>query len=266
MGENQKLQKLLAIVILVLIPVFILKEYKTISAKNDNALINYGEPLKNEYSKGDNKSFVIVIFAQEGDGFCEKNLESIFNQSYEDFRVVYLDSGEGTGNYNKAMNWIEEFGYENKVTFIKNSNNDQLFGSFYEAVHGCQDDEVVMHLESTDWLVDENVLEKLNTTYKDPDVWLTYGEYMQYPSLKKQELEPVINRTLRDFNPAKTPWMLSHLKTYYAGVLKQMTPTSDGLKDKASSTEDKMLMLSLLKMGKWHVRFIPEVLYVHQGE
>ncbi|MEI8301542.1 MAG: glycosyltransferase family A protein [Chlamydiota bacterium] len=264
MGEKQKFQKILAIVILVLIPIFILKEYKILSMKSDKALINYGEPLKNEYSKGDNKSFVIVIFSTERDEFCEKNLESIFNQSYEDFRVVYLDSGEGNSNYNKAMDWIEKFGYEDKITFIKNINNEQLFGAFYKAVHGCQDDEVVMHLESTDWLVDENVLEKLNATYKDPDVWLTYGEYMQYPSLKKQELEPVINRTLRDFKAAKTPWMLSHLKTYYAGVLKQMTPTSDGLKDKASSTEDKMLMLSLLKMGKWHVRFIPEVLYVHQ--
>ncbi|MBM3191102.1 MAG: glycosyltransferase family 2 protein [Chlamydiae bacterium] len=266
MDANQRLQKILAIVILVLIPVFVLKEYRMLAQKKSRSFLNPGKALVNEYAKGDNKTFVVVIFSDEEDPFCEKNLASIFDQSYDNFRIVYLDSGPGENNYRKAKRWIEESGYQDRVTFVKNATEGELFSAFYEVVQGCRDEEVVVHLESTDWLVDDAVLEKLNRAYKDPDVWLTYGEYLEYPSLKKQELEPVINRTLRDFKAAKTPWMLSHLKTYYAGVLKQMVPTSEGLQDKASSSEDKMLMLSLLKIGKWHVRFIPEVLYVHQSD
>ena len=266
MGHSQTFQKVLALIILVLIPVFIIKEYKILTLSKNFSAYADGEILKNEYAKTEDKSFVIVVFAYEKDAYCEKNLQSIFSQSYPHFRVIYLDDGLGIENYNKAKNFISQAVYEKKVTFIKNSSEKQLFHVFYQAIHSCQDDEIVIHLEGTDWLADKNVLEKLNEAYRDPDVWLTYGDYMDYPSLKQQKLEPIVNKTLREFRADKTPWMLSHLKTYYAGLLKQLTPTSEGLNEKATAGDDKLLMLSLLKIGKWHVRFIPEVLSIHQEE
>ena len=264
MGQSQILQKILAVVILLLIPIFILKEYKNLTLSKNLFGYRDGELLKNEYSKTENKSFVIIIFSNEKNDYCEKNLQSIFTQSYPHYRVVFLGSGEGLDNYDKAKRLVAQLEHEDRVTFIKNANEEKFFETFYEAIHHCKDEEVIIHLEGTDWLANDNVLDRLNTAYLDPDVWLTYGDYMEYPSLKKQELEPTINRTLRDFRAEKTPWMLSHLKTYYAGLLKQLTPNVEGLKEKAISSEDKMLMLSLLKIGKWHVRFIPEVLSVHQ--
>lgn len=264
MGQGQIVQKVLAVVILLLIPIFIVKEYKNLTLSKNLSSYKDGDLLNNEYSKTENKTFVIMIFADENNVFCEKNLHSIFSQKYPYFRVVYIDSGKGVSNYTKAQNVIAELGYKDKVTFIRSVDEDKFFNTFYEVIHSCKDEEVIIHLEGTDWLANDDVLERLNKAYKDPDVWLTYGDYMDYPSLKKQELEPTINRTLRDFRATKTPWMLSHLKTYYAGLLKQLTPSAEGLKEKAISTEDKMLMLSLLKIGKWHVRFIPEVLSVHQ--
>lgn len=264
MGQGQVVQKVLAIIILLLIPIFILKEYKNLTLSKNLSVYRDGEPLKNEYSKTENKFFVIIVFSDEKNSFCEKNLESIFTQSYPYFRVVYLGSGEGLDNYDKAQNFIAHLGYKDRVTFIKNPDGEKFFDMFYRTIHDCKDEEVIIHLEGTDWLANKDVLEKLNKAYLDPDVWLTYGDCMEYPSLKKQELEPTVNRTLRDFRAEKTPWMLSHLKTYYAGLLKQLTPNVEGLKEKAISSEDKMLMLSLLKIGKWHVRFIPEVLSIHQ--
>lgn len=264
MGQGQTFQKILALVILVLIPVFLLKEYKILTLSKSFSAYADGEILKNEYAKTENKSFVIVIFSYEQDGYCEKNLQSVFSQSYPHFRVIYLNNGHGVESYNRARNFISKSGYDEKVTFIKNSNEKQLFDIFYQAIHSCKDDEIVIHLEGTDWLANDHVLEKLNKAYMDPDVWLTYGDYMDYPSLKKQEMEPTVNKMLREFKADKAPWMLSHLKTYYAGLLKELTPTLDGLNEKVASDGDKMLMLSLLKVGKWHVRFIPEVLSIHQ--
>lgn len=261
MSQGQILQKILAVFILLLIPIFILKEYKNLSLMKGLSGYRDGQPVKNEYAKTDDKFFVIIVFSDENNPYCEKNLQSIFSQSYPNFRVVYLGSGEGL---DKAQHFIAKLGHEERVTFMKNSNAEKVFDTFYEVIHKCKDEEIIIHLEAADWLVDDYVLEKLNQAYMDPDVWLTYGDYMEYPSLKKQALEPTINRTLRDFRAEKTPWMLSHLKTYYAGLLKQLTPSAEGLKEKAVSTEDKMLMLSLLKIGKWHIRFIPEVLSVHQ--
>lgn len=263
MKQGQLLQRILSVVILVLVPLFVFKEYKHLTLSKHLLIHTDGELLKNEYANTENKSFVVLIFAHEQEQYCTQNLESVFAQSYPQFRVIYLHSGEGVENYHKAKNFISEHGYENRVTFTQNAHEKEFFNIFYQTVHDCKDNEVIAHLEGTDWFANADVLKTLNQAYKDPDVWLTYGDCMEYPSLKKQELAPTVNSLLREFRPDKTPWMLSHLKTYYAGLLKQMTPTSEGLSEQALSQEDKLLMLSLLKVGKWHVKFIPEVLTVY---
>lgn len=262
MSHNQFLQKILAVVILVLVPVFVIKEYKHLTLSKHLLMHTDGELLKNEYTSGEDKSFVIIVFASEKEQYCEKTLESIFSQTYPLFRVVYLYEGTESKNYEKAEKFIFANGYEKQTKLIKNN----LFESFYDTIHQSKDSEIIIHLAGSDWLADAKVLHLLNETYKDPDVWLTYGDYMEYPSLKKQALAPTVNSILRDFRPDKTPWMLSHLKTYYAGLLKQITPTSNGLEKQALSKEDRFLMLSLLKVGKWHVKFIPEVLAMHTQE
>ena len=266
MKGKQTFQIVLAVIILLLVPVFIIKELSGVKLRAQNEVTEVGPAFKNEYTSAINKSFVVLVFASEEDEFCEKNLQSVFSQTYPNFRVVYLDIGEGYANINQARDFTTSQGLTSKVKFIKNFEEGQLFQSFYDAIHSCSDDEVIIHLEASDWLANDHVLERLNETYIDPDVWLTYGECVEYPSLKKQELEPTINWTLRDFKPLKTPWMLSHLKTYYAGLLKQLTPEAYALEKGRFMQEDQLMMLSLLKMAKWHVRFIPEVLYVHQSE
>lgn len=266
MKSKNSFQIVLAVIILLLVPVFIVKEYTGMKIRKQNEITQIGQSFTNEYTTAINKSFVVLIFASEQDEFCEKNLQSVFSQTYPNYRVVYLDIGEGYRNIDQARDYTSQQGLSNKVKFVKNFGDDQLFQAFYEAIHSCSDDEVVIHLEASDWLANDQVLEKLNETYIDPDVWLTYGECVEYPSLRKKELEPTVNWTLRDFKPMKTPWMLSHLKTYYAGLLKQLTPDTLSSKEQSFMKDDQLMMLSLLKMAKWHVRFIPEVLYVHQTE
>lgn len=267
MNTNQTFQKVLALIILVLIPIFIVKEYKAITSKaNTYHTQSSGPIIPNEYAKTENKSFVICIFSLENSPPSEKTLRSIFEQSYTNFRVVYLIQSPSDTYLKEAEELASQLGYSNRIIFKKSRSDEQLFQSFYQTIHSCKDEEVIIHLDNNDWFANSNVLATLNQAYKDPDVWLLYGDSLEYPSLKQQGLSPVINSALREFKASKSPWMLSHLKTYYAGLLKQVTPSSEGLEKKALTKDDKMLMLSLLKIGKWHVRFIPDVLYVHNGK
>ena len=50
-----------------------------------------------------------------------------------------------------------------------------------------KDEEIVLVLDGDDCLAHENVLKALNKAYADPDVWMTYGNYLDYPTLLKQE-------------------------------------------------------------------------------
>lgn len=247
-----------------LVPVFVIKQYYGMQVRKSNSMAKVAKELKNEYATSVNKYFVVLIFSSEKEPYCEKNLESIFSQSYKNYRVIYLDVGDGLDHINQAKRYAMQQGMQNKVRFVKNRDQEELFHSFCESVKNCKDEEIVIHLEGSDWLVNDKVLERLNETYTDPDVWLTYSECVEYPSFKKKELKATTNWTLRDFRATKTPWMLSHVKTYYAGLLKQMTIDQQNSPQIGGFGEDQFMMLSLLKMAKWHVRFIPEVLYVHQ--
>lgn len=258
------LQIILAAIILLLVPVFVIKQYYGMQVRKSHSAARIAKELDNEYATSGNKCFVVLVFSSENEAYCEKNLESIFSQSYQNYRVIYLDIGENSDNLNLAKRFAAEKGMQNRVRFVKNNDQNELFHSFCDAVKNCKDEEIVVHLEGSDWFANDKILEKLNETYIDPDVWLTYGECVEYPSFKKKELNPTTNWTLRDFRASKTPWMLSHVKTYYAGLLKQMTVGSQNAPQLGGFGEDRFMMLSLLKVAKWHVRFIPEVLYVHQ--
>lgn len=266
MHTDEKVQKFLAILILLIVPAFVFKEYKNLSYNTPtNLVLKEASVINNEYTKEENKSFVVLIFSEETSSSI-KTLESIFAQNYQDFRVVYIYREKSSKSYISAKNFIEENGLLSRIEFHKAIDLNSSTSSLFQIVHHCQDQEVIVHLDSSDSLIDENVLERINEQYKDPDVWLTYADFIEEKTQKKKGLKPVVNKSLRQFSTQNSPWMLAHLKSYYAGVLKQALPMAQQDLTDQIFMEDKALMLSLFKIAKWHVRFIPDALTVHDEQ
>ncbi|MEX0849109.1 MAG: glycosyltransferase family A protein [Candidatus Dependentiae bacterium] len=213
------------------------------------------------------KPMVIVIPSYNNAQWYERNLNSACFQNYTNYRIIYIDdcSPDGTGSLVKS--YIDKHNLHEKVTLICNETNQGAMANHYKAVWMCDDDEIVIHLDGDDWLAHNDVLKRVNQEYQDSEVWLTYGQFERHPDGKlgycRQMPRAVIQRNVfREYD-----WMTSHLRTFYAGLFKQIKLRDfvhDG--NYFSITCDMAMMMPLLELAGSHMRFIPDVLYVYNEE
>ncbi|HEX2583135.1 MAG TPA: glycosyltransferase family A protein [Chlamydiales bacterium] len=199
-----------------------------------------------------NRSFAVVIIGRNNGAFVEKTLQSVFSQNYLDFRIFYVDDGSNDGSFELASDLIYESGQLMRVTMIRNEEPLGTLASLRQVVDTCPDSEILVVMGGQDWLAHEWVLSTLNQYYSDPDLWLTFGQYREYP-----EYSLGFCRPLRDDRDLRhQPLIASHLKTFYAGLFRQIQP-----QDLIFET-DLAYMLPMLEMARGHSTFIPEILYI----
>lgn len=207
---------------------------------------------------------VVVIPSYNNAQWYERNLNSVCFQDYKNYRIIYIDdcSPDGTGNLVRA--YITKHKLENKVTLICNDKNCGAMANHYKAVWMCADDEIVVHLDGDDFFKHNNVLSRINCEYQNPDVWLTYGQFECFPSsvIGFCALMPksIIQRNaFREYE-----WITSHVRTFYAGLFKQIKLRDFVYEDRYFDfTCDFAMMFPLLELAGSHIRFIPDVLYIY---
>ena len=131
----------------------------------------------------EHKPFVIVTMSHNNAPYVQKNLLSTLSQNYPAFRLIYIDDASTDGTSDLAHSLLEE--HEERVTFIRNETQKGAMHNLYQAVHSCKSDEIVVVVDGDDFLAHTDVLSELNAYYANPDVWLTYGNYIEYPSYAK---------------------------------------------------------------------------------
>lgn len=232
------------------------------------------KPMEMRFVK-ENKPFVIVIPSYNNEAYVERNLNSVLEQEYQNYRVVYIDDCSTDKTYEKALQCVEMHQAEDRVQIIKNEVNRKALYNLYHAVHSAADDEIIVLLDGDDWLAHGHVLKELNRYYNDPHVWLTYGQYMTYP---KYELgisrEPIFMTYLKYANLRKvgpfsksTDWFFSHLRTFYAGLFKKIKQEDLLYKGEFfSSAWDLAILFPMVEMAREHAVFIPDVLYIYNRE
>jgi hypothetical protein len=242
------------------------KQFKRYIKKSFSA--EQPKAAKPVYEVTENKPFVVVIPSYNNEAWCERNLRSVFEQKYDNFRIIYIDDASTDNTYTATKELIDKYQQQSKVTLIRNEKNLKAVENLYRAIHSCHDNEIVLFVDGDDWLANEYVLETLNRYYADPKVWLTYGNYIDYPTyaqggcVKKVPHKVRHENTYRKF--VKKDWIFSHLKTCYAGLFKQIK-LEDVLHEGNffASTYDQVFMLPLVEMASAHVKKIDEILYVY---
>ena len=97
----------------------------------------------------------------------EKCLKSILNQTYQNFEIIVVDD-MSTDNSVNIVNQLNS----TKIKLIQLKQKRYNGGARNEAyLHLSDDVDYVYYVDSDDWLIDENVLEKINQNLKGyPDV------------------------------------------------------------------------------------------------
>ncbi len=206
--------------------------------------------------------FVIITASYKNAEWYQWNLNSLFNQDYKNWHLVYVDdcSPDGTGELVKS--YIKERGFEDKATVICNKHRCGAMSNQYFAIHQlCKPTDIVVILDGDDWFAHTQVLSRLNDVYADGSIWLTYGQFREYPSGKlgfciPMPREVIENNAFRDFE--RIP---SHLRTFYAGLfhkIKLVDLMYEG--GFFPMAPDMAAMMPMIEMARDHFKFISEVL------
>lgn len=207
-------------------------------------------------------SFVIVIPSYNNKKFYIQNLNSVVAQTYQQYRIIYIDdcSTDGTGRL--VEQFIKHHDQEHRFTLIKNRHRRKHMANHFYAIHSCHDDEIIVHLDGDDWFAHDKVLEALNIIYQDSNIWLTYGQFMHYPAMTLGGCKPypqsyIDNRDFRYYEH-----IAGHPRTFRAGLGKNIK-----LKDflyhgqLVPCCADVAMMVPMLEMaGGNRIRSIDQVL------
>ena len=224
--------------------------------------MNFAPKVEGEIEE---KPIVVIVPSYNNQNFYLKNLESIFKQNYQNFRVIYTNdaSTDRTGELVEAF--VQESGFTN-IEIIHNKENRGCFYNVYAMIHSCLPEEIVCKVDGDDWLMHENVLQRVNQAYADERVWMTYGSDKN-PFQRASHSKPVPLSVLKNGMHRKLSWRFSHLRTFYAGLY-QTIPKEKWLKDGKffAVSEDRLQMLYLIDRAREHVFFIPELLYFYNTD
>lgn len=212
------------------------------------------------------KPFVLIIPSYNNSAFVEKNLRSVFTQNYKNYRVIYIDDHSSDDTYSKAKKLIHNLDQEKRTTLIHNAQNQGALSNLYNAIHSCADHEIVILIDGDDFLAHENVLSILNEAYQDPNVWMSYGNFLDYPSYKQFPVccKPLPESVIKKNSYRKYEWVTTHLRTFYASLFKKVALNDLVYRGRFYPMGwDLAFMLPLLEMSGTHTKFINEVLYLY---
>lgn len=215
------------------------------------------------YNEGD-KKFVIVIPSYKNEQWCVQNINSAINQNYDKYRIIFTDDCSPDGTFDKVTEAVNASGKANKITLVKNTTRIGALANLYNMIHSCDDDEIILTLDGDDWFPHENVLKRLNEIYSHRDVWMTYGQYKNYPDGGVGVAQPYPPQVVSHNSFRSHTWSASHLRTFYAWLFKKIR-REDLMQNGAffTMTWDFAIMFPMLEMAGDHSQFLPDILYTY---
>ena len=166
-----------------------------------------------------NNKFKIVVPSYNNEKWIATNIESIKEQNYANFKVLYIND--------KSTDRTEELyhkyvGNDPKWTLQNNEENMQRPHNVApkNLAHFFSDpEEILLFVDGDDWLSNAGVLEQVNEFYNENNCWMTYGgmvcwrggDKIEQAHPQNSQYPPQIhanNAYRRDH------WRASHLRTF----------------------------------------------------
>lgn len=216
------------------------------------------------YSNSTQKPFVIIIPSYNNQDWYKYNLVSAFRQKYKNFRVIYIDDCS-TDNTAKLVTCYIQKNKLKKIILIKNKTRCGALANIWHAIQLCKNNEIIVTLDGDDWFAHDQVLETLNTYYQNPDTWLTYGQFQNWPTGTHGWCKAAPQDIIKKNNFREFGFWFAQLRTFYAWLAKKVNIRD--LKNPITHdffhvAGDAALMFPLVEMAGVHSTFIDQILYI----
>jgi glycosyltransferase involved in cell wall biosynthesis len=213
------------------------------------------------------KRITILTTSYKNADWYQKNLDSIFSQQYSNYRLIYIDdcSPDNTGKL--VEDYIKKCQPKCDVILIKNKVRVTALLNLYRAIHMADPGDILITVDGDDWLARDHVLSKINKLYDDPHVWLTYGQFQEYPSGKCGFCRAYPDKITKDGSYRQHQCQPSHLRTFYAW-LAQLIKAKDLFYENLfyPMTYDLALTMSMMDMAGIRHKFVSDIMYIYNEQ
>jgi len=217
------------------------------------------------------KHIVVITASYNNRQWYKQNLDSVFAQRYDNWHLIYICDAPGEGRKSDGTDllveqYIKECGMQHKVTLIRNTERRGALANQYDAIHNCNNTDIIAILDGDDFLATPYVFQRVNQEYQRKNVWLTYGQLKEWPYNGPgcKELPHSMIRRNAFRSEIVWPYFPSHLRTFYAGLFKKIKKEDllyNGNFMMMSS--DFAIMVPMLEMAQDRISFIPDILVIY---
>lgn len=216
--------------------------------------------------KADEKHIVIVTASYKNKDWYRRNLDSIFMQNYSNYHVIYIDDCSPDGTFELVKTYVDDSGYKDHFILISNETRQGAMTNQYNAINSCNPTDIIIILDGDDWFANANVLSYINNVYQDPNIWLTYGQFQEYPSGRIGFCQMFPSSVVSNNSFRHYPHIPSHLRTYYAGLFQKIKKEDLMFNGQfVPMAPDLAAMIPMIEMARDHFKFIPDVLLMYNA-
>jgi glycosyltransferase involved in cell wall biosynthesis len=220
------------------------------------------------YTVDGQKEIAIVVptYNNSRGDVCIKNISSLLNQDYDNYSVYIINDCSTDDTSAKIKDYIKSHPYGARAVVIDNNKRLGAMANYYHVISSLDDHVIVLNVDGDDWLSGPHVLAYINEIYNSDNIWLTYGQYQEYPSgnigfCAGYPKSVILNNSYR-----KHGLPVSHLRTYYAWLFKKIDPRDLMYKNRfVQVTCDKVLMTPMIEMSGGRFKCIQDVLYIYNA-
>lgn len=208
----------------------------------------------------DRTEFVFVIPSYNNEKWCIKNLESVVNQTYPHWSIIYINdcSTDKTGIL--VENFVRERGLQDKFRIVHNKARKGAMANYYAGIMKVDPEKVVATLDGDDRLAHNAVLELLSKIYENKNIWVTHGNYTTEPFT----VPSFCTAYPENASFRKHLWMGCQLRTFYAKLFRMINKQDLEYNGTfVTMTSDIAFMMPILEMASLgHTYFVQDVLYI----
>lgn len=223
-----------------------------------------------------NLPLVAITCMYNNEKWALKNLESIFNQQYDNFRVIIVNDCSTDNTASIIKNYLTASKNDKKTLVVENKNRRRKLANLYDVLYQVEDHEIAILVDGDDWLADNSVFSYINHLYQKNDVWFTYGQYENIPAQEaiawgfnpKGYAKTVPTETIKNRSYRKGPFYYMHPRTFKGWLFKlvkleDLISTSvDGfIGDFFPASNDLAMYIPMVEMAHTKIRFIKKILY-----
>lgn len=210
---------------------------------------------------------VVPIFNAER--WIEKCIKSIKAQQYSNFEC-YLVNDVSTDKTKEKIN--KYICNDDRFVYVENVEKKYALKNIYDTIkdYNFHNEDIVVLLDGDDWFASPLVLTKISEIYKKESCWMTYGSYVEYPSMKKGRFSQKIPQTTIDNSSYRTEqWRSSHLRTFKVKLWNKIKK-EDFLYSKTGkfvkAAWDLAFMFPMLEMSAHKAKYVSDILYFYNRE